>query len=207
MKAYRPPCKQRNHYKHSFSSVGPGVPPVGPKDQPSLRILLERSHHHKDQSKFFRFVATNCWKMIVWHRSRSAFYWWEKWTFNLQYKSKSRSSWLSTVERQEGRTGQQDLDTCQHPCQRLWLKQVPGCQVIEDMKQDSFKLEEKLFFFLAGAALTGCALPTQNVFLMTETTETTEITPEPPALLSVSSSFPSLLFTNSKKLLALLYRL
>ena len=144
-----PPCKQRKHYKHSFSSVGPGVPPVGPKDQPSLRILLERSHYLKDQSKSFRFVATNCWKMIVWHRSRSAFYWWEKWTFNLQYKSKSRSSWLSTVERQEGRTGQQDLDTCQHPCQRLWLKQVLGCQVIEDLEQDSFKL----FFFSRRSSL------------------------------------------------------
>ena len=78
---------------------------------------------------------------------------------------------------------------------------------MEDLDQDSFKLEEKLFFFLTGAALAGCALPTQNVFLMTETTETTETTPEPPALLSVSSSFPSLLFTNSKKLFALPYRL
>ena len=84
---------------------------------------------------------------------------------------------------------------------------MPGYQVIEDLEQDSFKLGEKLFFFLAGAALTGCALPTQNVFLMTETTETTETTPEPPALLSVFSSFPSLLFSNFKRLLALLYRL
>ena len=158
---------------------------------------------------FFRSAATICWKMIATQWSRSAFNWLEKWTFSLQYKSKtkSRSSWSPPGARYEGETGQQDLDNYQHLHQGLWLEQVPGCQVKEDLEQDSFNIEDKLFFFLAGATLTGCALPTQNVFLMTETTETTETTPEPPALLSVFSSFPSLLFTNSKKLFALPYRL
>ena len=150
-------------------------------------------------------MATNCWKIIVTQWRRSVFYWFEKWTFSLQYKSKSRSSWSPPGERTEGQTGQCGLDKAQIRCQRLWIKQVPGCQVIKDLEQDYFKLEDNFFFFLAGAALTGCALPTQNVFLTTETTETTENTPEPPALLSASFSFPSLVSDSSKKLLALLY--
>ena len=68
-----PICKQRKHCKHCFISVDPVVPPVGLKDQPSLQILLERSHYLKDQSKSFRFVATNCWKMIATQWSRSVF--------------------------------------------------------------------------------------------------------------------------------------
>ena len=201
-----PFCKQR---KHCLSSVGPGVPPVAPK-RPTVSADPDGALPlFKTKLDFFRSVATSCWKMIATQWSRSAFNWLEKWTFSLQYKSKtkSRSSWSPPGERNEGQTGQQDLDNYQRLHQGLWLEQVPGCQVKEDLEQDSFNIEDKLFFFLAGAALTGCALLTPNVFLTTETTETTELTPEPPALLSASFSFPSLLSTSSKRLLALLYRL
>ena len=201
-----PFCKQR---KHCLSSGGPGVPPVAPK-RPTVSADPDGALPlFKTKLDFFRSVATSCWKMIATQWSRSVTYWLEMWTFSLQYKSKtkSRSSWSPPGERNEGQAGQQDLDNYQHLHQGLWLEQVPGYQVIEDLEQDSFKLGEKLFFFLAGAALTGCALPTQNVFLIQGNTETTETTPEPPALLSVFSSFPSLLFSNFKRLLALLYRL
>ena len=192
-----------------FYQCRPGGPAGWPKRPTFSADPVGALPLSETKLNFFRSAATSCWKMIATQRSRSAFYWLEKWTFILQHKSKTkfRSSWSLPGERHEGQPGQQDLDNYQHLYQGLWLEQVPGCQVMEDLDQDSFKLEEKLFFFLTGAALAGCALPTQNVFLMTETTETTETTPEPPALLSVSSSFPSLLFTNSKKLFALPYRL